>query len=367
MNDTLRDIFFKLLQIGLWQKGSLKLKRLLSPKDWADIYSYANIHTVEGIIYDSFKFLEDTQLPPQTLRVQWAIRVDQIERHNAKMNVVIAEQYKAFKALGLSPILQKGQGVSNYYITPNHRICGDIDWYFENDGYREAREYLKTQKIQFNDTAGFSLEYRWNDIQVEHHKQLFDLRSPLKRSYLKSIERKYTHKKQKVSINDTSITILAPELHILQITVHILKHMISFGIGIRQICDIARLYSCYKDQLDRELLKKMYEKAGILKWTHVLHHLLEVNLGLKSEDLPFKFPKETVSDWMLNEIWHGGNFGYYDDRFINGKIIKTISIHPDGAKRMWNNFRRYFPYAPQEALFFPIMKLYSRFIGIDRD
>ncbi|WP_235212405.1 nucleotidyltransferase family protein [Sphingobacterium sp. ML3W] len=146
-----------------------------------------------------------------------------------------------------------------------------------------------------------------------------------------------------------------------------LKHMISFGIGLRQICDAARLYITYKDQIDAQALFQMYKEVGILKWVHILHHILTKHIGLPNDALPFSYPEDTQSDWMLTEIWHGGNFGYYDDRFVNGKTIKTIPVHPDGAKRLWSNFKRYFPYAPQEAIFFPIIKLYSKFIGIDRD
>lgn len=367
MNKELQDIFFQLLQIGIWQNGTLRIIQPLQPKDWSAIYSFATIHTVEGIIYDSFSFLEECQLPPQSLRLQWAIRIDQIERHNTKMNTVLASQYFTFRKIGLHPILQKGQGVASCYLKPEHRVCGDIDWYFEDKEYSKAREILKSKNHTFTDTAGFSLSYILNTIDIEHHKKLFDIRSPLKAGYLKNLQKKYKNQQQDYIIDDVQVKILAPELQILQVTAHILKHMISFGIGFRQICDVARLYHNYKDVIDGQALFVMYKKAGILKWIHVLHHLLEKHIGLPKEYLPFNYPEDTKSDWMLTEIWHGGNFGYHDDRFSMGKVNNTVSVHPDGAKRLWGNFKRYFPYAPQEAFFFPIIHLYSKFLGIDHD
>ncbi|MEN5434776.1 nucleotidyltransferase family protein [Sphingobacterium faecium] len=367
MNNTLQGIFFQLLQIGLWQKGALSLDQTLSPKDWSDIYFFSTTHTVEGIIYDSFTFLKESQLPPKSLRLQWTIRIDKIERHNAKMNAVIVSQYTIFKNLSLHPILQKGQGVASCYIKPEHRVCGDIDWYFEENGYAKAREILKDKNQKFTDTAGFSLSYILNGVDIEHHKKLFDIRSPFKTSYLKKIQKKYKNQQQDYIIDDIKVKILAPELQILQVTAHILKHMISFGIGFRQICDVARLYHNYKDIIHDQDLFVMYKKAGILKWIHVLHHLLEKHIGLPKEYLPFNYPEGTKSDWMLTEIWHGGNFGYHDDRFSLGKVNTTVSVHPDGAKRLWGNFKRYFPYAPQEAFFFPVIHLYSKFLGIDHD
>ncbi len=80
MKDQVRDIFIQLLRIGLWGKGTLNISQTLSEKDWDKIHRYAINHTVEGIIYDSFPFLTEEQLPPYSLRLKWTVRVDKIER-----------------------------------------------------------------------------------------------------------------------------------------------------------------------------------------------------------------------------------------------------------------------------------------------
>ena len=366
MANKLKTAFFHLLQIGLWGKLPPTSIKPLTDREWEHIYTFSITHTVECIIFDSFLFLDDTMLPPQYLRLKWAVRVDQVERQNTKMKIAIENQYKIFIENGLSPILQKGQGVAFCFNNPLHRISGDIDWYFEDRGYTKAREILKEKSIDFTDTAGFSLIYDWNGIDVEHHKNLFDIRSPLKASYLKKIEKHYQNNQLRINIGNTPIKILAPELQMLQVNGHILKHMISFGMGLRQFCDSAKLYSYYSEKIDKDLLKKIYKNAGILKWTHILHKILVDYIGLPPEQLPFNYPDKINVSWMLKEIWHGGNFGYYDDRYVGGKVNEKISIQPDGAKRLWANFWRYLPYAPQEVFFFPFVHLYSKFIGIDR-
>ncbi len=366
MDIRLRDIFFQLLRIGLWGKESLQLTTPLSETDWLEIRSYSIHHTVEGLIYDSFKYLEENQLPPQALRLKWTIRIDQIERHNAKMNEVIASQYTAFIKQGLQPILQKGQGVATCYEIPQHRISGDIDWYFEDEGYVKARQMLKDKKLSFNDTAGFSLDYDWKGIHIEHHKKLFDLGSPLKYNYLKKIQEKFKSKQEELIINNVHIKLLAPELQLLQVNAHILKHLISFGIGLRQICDSARLYYTVARKIDPLLLKEIYRRAGILGWTHLLHVILVKNLGLPIDKLPFPYPENLDADWMLDEIWYSGNFGFHDERFKDGKVT-PFSIRPDSTQRIWKSLKNYFKYAPQEILFFPFVRAYSRLLGIDKD
>lgn len=366
MDKQLKDIFFQLLRIGLWGEGKLVVKQSLTLDDWIKIQQHAINHTVEGIIYDGFPFLEEQQLPPTALRLKWAVRIDQIERHNEKMNQVIAEQFSLFTEMGIQPILQKGQGVASYYRNPSHRVSGDIDWCFEADGYAKARTFLKEKQIKFQDTAGFSLDYNFKGIHIEHHKRTFDFRSPLKKNYLKKLLLDYKDKQKTVIINDVSVLLLASELQLLQVNIHILKHLITYGIGLRQFCDSARLYYVVSSQINNEALRDIYKKTGILKWVHLLHKLLVENLGLPKSKLPFPYPEHIETNWMLDEVWYSGNFGFNDERYNNGKELKLFTL-PDSPTRLWQNFKRYVKYAPQEAIAFPLIHTYSKFLGKDSD
>lgn len=363
MKDNLRDIFFQLLRMGLWGKGRLSASKPLSDEDWAVLYQYAMNHTVEGILFDGFSLLTEEQLPPRALRMKWTVRVDQMERHNIQMGKVTAEQFRDFVRLGAKPILLKGQGVASCYPNPLHRISGDIDWYFEGDGYDIVGKRLQEKGLLVDSALGFSLGYDWQRIHIEHHRRLFDIRSLFKQNYLKELELLYRDDQQSVTINGQAVTILAPELQILQVNVHILKHMLSFGIGLRQICDAAILYHAYRDKIDTEQLKLIYKKVGILKWVHVLHAMLVKYLGLPKEDLPFPYPDKLKVDWMMDEVWYSGNFGFYDERYLDGEV-SFVSVQPDGARRIIRSMRLYFKYAPQEVIFFPIRRATARLIAL---
>ncbi|MCS4166249.1 nucleotidyltransferase family protein [Sphingobacterium sp. BIGb0116] len=366
MNKQLRDIFFQLLRIGLWGEGKLTLIKPLSIEDWISIQKYACNQTVEGVIYDSFPFLTEDQLPPASLRLKWAVRMDQIERHNAKMNAVIAEQFSTFEQGGIRPILQKGQGVACYYRIPEHRICGDIDWGFEEDDYSKARNYLRERKVKFKYTPDFSFGYDWNGVHVEHHERKFDFYNPFKKKYLNKLLEDYRARQEALEIHGISIRLLAPELQLLQVNIHILKHLITYGISLRQFCDSARLYYSELPNIDVQALHSIYKKTGMLKWTHLLHKLLVDYIGLPESAIPFAYPKDTRVDWMLDEVWHSGNFGFNDERFVQGKKTKFF-YHPDASKRLWGNFKRYLKYAPQEVIAFPIFQVYCKFLRKDSD
>lgn len=361
MMDKLRDTFFELLQMGLWGKGKLSAGNPLSDEEWSSLYQYALNHTVEGVLFDSFPLLAEEQLPPRTLRMKWTARVDQIERHNVRMNEVIAAQYVTFVKQGLPPILLKGQGVAKWYPNPLRRTSGDIDWYFDREKYRKAEKLLQEKGLLVRSAFGFSLEYDWAGIHIEHHSRVFDLRNPFLKAYLKKLLADSTN--DTLQVNGQEVAILNPTLQIFQVNVHILKHLLSFGVGLRQICDAAVLYKAYKHKVDGYILRKMYEKVGILKWAHQLHHILIQYTGLSEDDLPFPLTNDKRADWMMEEIWQSGNFGFYDARFAEGKV-SFVSVQPDGLKRLWRSVRLYFPYAPQEALFFPIRRAIARLTAL---
>lgn len=358
MDSTAKQVFFELLRMGLWKTQSEIIFPSLNDEQWNQIYIWARQHTVEGLLFDSFNLLPEHNLPSQKIRLKWTIRLDQIERYNRRMNTLIAAQYKLFNTEQLNPILLKGQGVAACYKSPLLRVCGDIDWYFDQEKYDSATALLTQKKIAHTHTAGFSLEYGSNGIQVEHHRRLFDLHSPLKQAFLKNLERKYRLNQQNCTIDDTDVTLLAPELQILQVNSHILKHLLSFGIGLRQCCDAAVLYHFYANKIDKKALEGIYRRLGILSWIHLLHQVLVEQLGLPVECLPFPYPRETKSQWMLEDIWQSGNFGFHDSQY--GEDFTSSNQRNNTSGRIWASAKRYFKYAPQEAIFFPITHLYSK-------
>lgn len=357
MKDNLRDIFFQLLRMGLWGKGTLSIARPLSEEEWTVIYQWALTHTVEGILFDAFSGLSKEQLPPRPLRLKWAVRVDQIERYNRQMNDVIGQQYAYFAQNGTRPILLKGQGVAACYLNPLHRVSGDIDWYFEGDAYSRVTKLLEEKGLVVKSAFGFSLDYEWAGVHIEHHSRLFDLKNPLVKGYLKRLLARYGT--AGFEMNGQMVDILTPELQLFQVNVHILKHLLGFGIGLRQICDAAVLYRAYKDKIDSVALRKMYQKVGILKWIHQLHGILVSYMGLSEDDLPFPLPNRLQADWLMDEVWQSGNFGFHDERFAEGKV-SFVSVRPDGVRRLWRGLRLYFPYAPQETFFFPVRRASAR-------
>ncbi|UIR55995.1 nucleotidyltransferase family protein [Sphingobacterium sp. SRCM116780] len=353
--------FFYLLQAGLWEEeNTLSPVFPLNLQEWEFLYRQSMEQTVEGIIYDGLQRLPIHQQPPRDLLLKWLVRIEHIERRNTWMNMIIGQQVQFFANHQIDIVLLKGQGLAQYYPKPLHRICGDIDWYFPMEKmYDKANQLILDQGLNLSYTAGYSSNYIWNTCDVEHHQRLFDLHNPFCKNFLKKLEKKEQKNKTSKQINGVSLPIPAPLINVLQVNSHILKHLLSFGIGMRQLCDAAILYYALKKEINGMALQRIYRKLGIEKWVDQLHHVLVHYIGLPQEDLPYALSQQSA-DWMMEDILLSGNFGFHDERYRQAEE-QNKGNRVQVKKRLWNRFTTYFPYAPIEAISFPIVQFLSRF------
>src|SRR5690606_35422192 len=219
MLDTrVQRTLLSLLRLGLWGTAEKFSFCPLSPEQWGNLYKYASMHTVEGVVYDAFMQMPANQLPPRELMLKWTVRIDQIERHYKQMNACIAEQLGMFNKHGIEPMLLKGQGVAACYRIPEHRVCGDVDWYFkEKNQYLAANTLFSNMGAKVSNMAGFSSEYLWQGIVVEHHQKMVDLHNPFLTRYLKNLETDFCHRRVQQDGQGNALFLPAPMLMIVQV------------------------------------------------------------------------------------------------------------------------------------------------------
>ena len=156
--------------------------------------------------------------------------------------------------------------------------------------------------------------YNWNKREVEYHYHLFDIQSPCVKGYLKQLVAKKGLVYVKLSEDmNTSVMTPAPVLNLLLLNTHIMKHVLGHGIGMRQLCDMARAYYYLHSWVDMEELKAIYGKVGIEKWSAMLHAFLNEYLGLDAKYMPDMGEAMEDAGELLSIIMQGGNFGFHHE------------------------------------------------------
>lgn len=297
--------------MGLWEKEEEDLSPFpLSGGEWQAVFEEARRQTVTGIVYRGLCRLPDEWLPPQPLLLRWVAEADGIERRNKTMNRVLAGLHASFACHGFDVVLLKGQGVAHFYEEPLLRQCGDIDFYFPHPAESgRAAELMRQGGATTRREADGSIHYAWHHIDVEHHVRLFDLTDPFLQRYLAAMEGQWGYRKLRIACReDEEIKIPAPLLNLLLLNTHIMKHAFGWGIGLRQLCDMARAYYCLHAEVEGEELKRLYIRTGIRKWSRMLHTFLTEYVGLPASAIPYDDGYLSARP-LLDIVRTGGNFG----------------------------------------------------------
>lgn len=280
-----------LVSSGLWEQDIVQAFSL-SESEWRDVLLSAKNQTVLGLVYKGLDHLPSGSTEPSdSAYLKLAVEVEKCEARNARMAKVQNALFEEFKAAGLHPIQLKGQSVARLYPNPELRQSGDIDVYFSAD------EFDKAVPEGAQMAADGSAEYMKDDVIVEHHRQLLDIASPSKQELIDRLVDRYGF------VDDTT----SPELTILLLASHILKHVLGRGVGLRQICDyaIASKVLTY----DHGTMVQTFRDLGISRWIAVLDSFCTRYLGAEMAD-----EEPALADRLLEIVLDGGNFGQHSGR-----------------------------------------------------
>lgn len=349
--------FFELLKSGLWEKDISDLSIFpLSKDEWKELFLLANNQTVLGLIYRGICHLPDELLPPNDLRIKLMLYVSFIEKRNNEQREIIKEIQSHLQKIDITPILQKGQGVAMMYDYPLLRVCGDIDFYFSKIDFSKAQQEM-SKYVNLSLEPDESIFYNYKSECVEHHNHLIDFFNPLHKQFLSDLIDDVGCQSQ--TIDDLKIKVPNGIINILLLNTHILKHTMGWGIGLRQICDLARAYKYYSDSVDYNELQKIYKKLGMIKWNNLLHSFLINYLDLDAKYLP-KITSVNNSKSLYEIIISGGNFGFAN-RSTEGEqtslLLRKLSTMISFVKKGLFALK----YSPLESLFSIITLLKGQF------
>lgn len=313
-------MLFSLLRSGLWGRPDAALPGgPLSEAAWEEVLALAERQTVAGVAYLGLHHLPELFEPPVGILVRWAAKADAIERRNARMGEALGELCVLFRQNGISPVLQKGHDVAAMYAYPMLRECGDIDFYFTSEEEQAAASAIVAgHGCRVRRASDGSDCYSWNGIPVEHHRRLLDIYSPFRKRVAERLESEYGFEDRRIRTGAESgasvlVRVPSPMLKLLMLNLHILKHAVGRGVGLRQVCDMAVACSVLHGEIDSREAESLIRRAGIRRWTRVLQSFMVSCLGLDPGQLPYQ-DSSASPDALLDLIISGGNFG----RFASG-------------------------------------------------
>lgn len=310
-----------LLRAGLWERDTT-LASVPDAVQWNAVLETAHAQAVTGLLLRGLEHLPQEQLPPQPLRLRLMAETISLERASAAQVRTETDLLAFWIGKGLHPLVMKGSRAARHYLHPELRSCGDIDLFFPEDEFARAKALVPEAVTEPDGSAVFTRD----GIPVELHPRYYDLPLPPEQ--------------------------LPPPGSVcgelLLLSAHICKHAIGAGVGLKQLCDLARALYATEGRYDKEELRDALHRAGLLRWHRMLCSLLVRDLGLDPACcLPDFRPVPAVG--LRHIVRRGGNFGQAGPR-------RRAVLHKSAAVRKVNTavaFLRHLPfslhYAPRET------------------
>lgn len=350
MNKEQKDLL-QLLRSALWQDE--KITRSVQDISWDKVYAIAKEQCVIGVIADIFRYIDGEQCSCDE-KLRWLSYVVRLERKNNSLDELVKELFHKFQSMQLSPVLMKGQAFAVNYPYPLHRQCGDIDVYFKN---RNDCEKAVSWASKIDKTAADSSENKRerkhftfgigsNVIELHYFMCLFENRR-LQKRLQRIIDEEFANNKPFFAeVDSESIETVPPTLSVLHQIIHISRHLLEAGIGLRQICDLALYLNKYNELIDRDRLNDYLEELQLMTIARGLGNILVDWFGLKEDKLPFNTDAQ-YADFILREIFEGGNFGKKKVEYreeSKGLYRKILSVF-----YFYKRCKLYSPLMPLEA------------------
>ena len=254
----------------------------LDDGQWDEILDLGLKQGVTVLLFSGASSLPDDIIIPYKTAIRLMMETDRILRRSEKLTRASDSLMAALKTKGLNPSVMKGPSAAALYPEPKLRESGDLDIFLPPSEFEKAIEVVAPGSFR-KDPDG-NILYHWDGIEIELGKRLLAL----------------------IPFDGAPL----PEAQLLMLSLHIRKHCMSTGVGLRQICDMAMAYKAFQGRYDPQNLLGLYDVTGSGKWNRLLASFIRTYLG----DIPLPYSDDTnlpAPEPLFKIVFSGGNFGHY--------------------------------------------------------
>lgn len=265
--------------------------------DWDALHTLAGHHKLEAVVYSSLSREAgfcggDAGMISAWRQRAYALAMNQSHK-NASLSALTA-------ALDCPYALVKGAVCRSLYQNGDLRISADEDIYIRPEDYDRAAACLEKSGFilhggsredvshWFCKVSGLHIELHTRLLEEDGEEALFTGFTPVQ-----------------LTTQNGSLYTLEPGLHLAFLVCHARKHLISGGVGIRTLCDIALFYQKNRAAIDETALSTLLDK---LSCKALFLHILAIGkeaLGIHCgrADLP------PMAQDLLEDVLEGGIYG----------------------------------------------------------
>lgn len=289
---TCEDTYFiKILSDFLNEKKSV----LQADIDWIKLLKLAKNHQVDGILFYQCKSFLPARIA-KNLEERFASTLFYYKNRE----VLIDRIGESFTVNNIPFFWIKGMNVAQFYPQPALRTMGDCDLVIHPEDRDAAETILSgmglSKKIAFTGKErGFTI----NHMNIElHHRLVYDevITLPVQQRFFNNCWQYVKDGKP-----DSNFEFLF-------LLVHLRKHMLNEGVGIRQFMDLAVLVR-YNQSLNWNWLSEKLQELKLYRFAETCFAMIDQWFGIKAP-LNYKMPDSGFLKQATISILANGVFGF---------------------------------------------------------
>ncbi|MDD3124095.1 MAG: nucleotidyltransferase family protein [Candidatus Izemoplasmatales bacterium] len=284
-----------------------------------ELYILAKENGLSGMVYKTLQPLNDEQnvLPLFKRDYYEYVRTDTLQ------SKTIEEVRQIFSASYIDHIFLKGSFLKNIYPETYMRSMGDIDILVKRDKMRLVHQILDEYKyINWSNSSAHDCFYKGRKIFLEIHPKLDSEFDP---KYSLLFENGWEETTKTASYEYE----FKPMFHLAYLLYHMIKHLSSAGIGLRNILDIGLFVQKYETNLPSKLLHDYLDKFHIDTFFLNIIYLAISYFNFKYQEdyladyqVDAEFTKN-ITSFILKSGVHGQ--GKENNPFLSGMTRTTLS------------------------------------------
>ena len=329
----MEDLFYELILVALGNRKTLS--RNPSDQEWRWFFLSCQKQAIVAFVFPSLdKLIKAGQKVPVGLVYEWLAQCEQVKAENELMNHEAARLTKIFEDNGHRTAILKGQANARLYPQPWSRQPGDIDIWVSG-GKEKVLGLLRKLGLLKGEIAKYMVDgdltltsyhihlpKNENGVDVEvHFRPSSGNVNPITNRRLQAFLEEEINKENELTPEGFRVPSLKFAL-VMQLA-HIQRHLVSEGVGMRQIIDYYYLLKSNMRSSSARLLPKgrknftndtnirnILNYCGLKHIAEAMMWVLHEKLGLEDEYLIAPMD-ERRGKMLLQQIMEGGNFGHY--------------------------------------------------------
>lgn len=321
--------------------------------DWKYIFDKANEQNIAGLVASA------------VLRLPDMVQTDNSQSWNDIMMqtmFVMGKRFAEFEKMmgvlkknGIEPICLKGAVIKDLYPVPELRTMGDFDVLIEKEERKSVKDIFGSM--------GYEVENRTFLSEMSNKNVHWEVFTTLEEEFNNNCEHWESMLRENVISDVNGRLLLNPTYEFLYVIVHMAKHFVGRGCGLRNILDIVLAAKFRYAEIDFDAVYRYCDELGIDRIFEYIVLVLDRYFDIR---LPLKMPMlddELFMDYILSYGIYGRDVdgvafaGRILNENSNGSIINALFPSFDLLKNEYS-------YLKKSKLLLPVAWVHRAFRGI---